>query len=200
MKSLLQSKHRGRKLCRWMAVLCLIGILLISLTGCGTNPAAGTAAQNGQQAVAQSVQTEDADLPESMDSPEGVDSPEAEEPAVSAQESPAKSLPEDGSYTTKEDVALYLHTYGTLPSNFMTKKEAQKLGWQGGSLEDYAPGKSIGGDRFGNYEGILPDGSYHECDIDTSGASGRGAKRIVYSDDGRIYYTEDHYETFVQLY
>lgn len=107
----------------------------------------------------------------------------------------------DGVYTTKEDVGLYLYTYGELPSNFMTKKEARALGWQGGSLEDYAPGYCIGGDYFGNNEGILPDGSYHECDIDTLySKKGRGAKRIVYSDDGRIYYTEDHYETFELLY
>lgn len=110
-------------------------------------------------------------------------------------------LDKDGTYTSKEDVALYLHQYGELPSNFITKKEAKKLGWSGGSLEDYAPGKSIGGDTFGNREGVLPDyGKYHECDIDTKGKKKRGAKRIVYSDDGRIYYTEDHYETFELLY
>jgi hypothetical protein len=109
-------------------------------------------------------------------------------------------IEEDGTYNSAEEVALYLHTYGKLPSNFMTKKEAKQLGWEGGSLEDYAPGKCIGGDRFGNYEGVLPDGSYKECDIGTLGKSSRGAKRIVYSDDGRIYYTDDHYETFEQLY
>ena len=109
----------------------------------------------------------------------------------------------DGIYTTKEDVALYLYTYGELPQNFITKKEAKKLGWEGGSLEPYAPGMCIGGDNFGNYEEILPveDGvTYKECDIDTLGAEKRGAKRIVFSNDGNIYYTEDHYESFVQLY
>ena len=107
----------------------------------------------------------------------------------------------DGSYTTKEDVALYIHTYGCLPNNFMTKKEAQALGWEGGSLEEYAPGMCIGGDRFGNYEGLLPeDRDYTECDIDTLGAKKRGAKRIVFSDDGLIYYTDDHYESFELLY
>ena len=105
------------------------------------------------------------------------------------------------SYTTKEDVALYIHTYGCLPDNFITKNEARKLGWEGGSLEPYAPGKCIGGDRFGNYEGLLPeDRDYTECDIDTLGAKSRGAKRIVFSDDGLIYYTEDHYESFELLY
>lgn len=112
-------------------------------------------------------------------------------------------IDEDGSYTTKDDVALYIHTYGHLPDNFITKKDAQALGWPGGSLEPYAPGKCIGGSRFGNYEGLLPEAdgrTYTECDIDTLGAGSRGAKRIVFSNDGLIYYTEDHYETFELLY
>lgn len=110
-------------------------------------------------------------------------------------------LPEDGSYTSKDDVALYLHLYGKLPPNFITKSQARSLGWEGGSLEPYAPGCCIGGDRFGNYEGLLPeDRTYTECDIDTMGANSRGAKRLVFSDDGLIYYTEDHYESFELLY
>ena len=112
-------------------------------------------------------------------------------------------LPEDGSYTTKEEVALYLYQYGHLPGNFMTKNEARELGWDGGGLEDYAPGMCIGGDRFGNYEGILPEAdgrTNKESEIDTLGASTRGAKRIVFSNDGLIYYTEDHYESFTLLY
>lgn len=117
------------------------------------------------------------------------------------EQQPSQLIPEDGTYTTKEDVALYIHTYGKLPQNFITKKAAKKLGWQGGSLEEYAPGKCIGGDYFGNYEGLLPkDKEYHECDIGTLGKSKRGAKRIIYSDDGYIYYTGDHYESFELLY
>lgn len=113
------------------------------------------------------------------------------------------SIDKNGSYTSKDDVALYLYTYGTLPNNFITKKEAQSLGWLGGSLEPYAPGKCIGGDYFGNYEGLLPEQNgrdYHECDIDTLGQNSRGAKRIVYSNDGLIYYTGDHYASFELLY
>ena len=113
----------------------------------------------------------------------------------------ASEISEDGAYTTRDEVALYLHLYGRLPGNFITKKQAQSLGWSGGSLESYAPGKCIGGDRFGNYEGLLPaNRSYHECDINTLGAKSRGAERIVYSDDGLIYYTADHYNTFTLLY
>jgi len=110
------------------------------------------------------------------------------------------AIDEDGTYNSAEDVALYLHTYNHLPSNYITKSEAQDLGWTGGSVENVAPGCAIGGDKFGNREGILPQGSYHECDIDTIGGTSRGAKRIVYSDDGRIYYTEDHYQSFTLLY
>ncbi len=112
-------------------------------------------------------------------------------------------IDENGTYTSKDDVALYIHTYGHLPGNFITKKQAQALGWPGGSLEPYAPGKSIGGDYFGNYEGLLPTAKgrkYTECDIDTGGAKSRGAKRIIFSNDGLIFYTSDHYESFTQLY
>ena len=91
------------------------------------------------------------------------------------------TLAEDGSYTSKEDVALYIHLYGHLPDNFITKKEAEKLGWEGGFLEPFAPGKCIGGSRFGNYEGLLPekDGrTYTECDIDTLGAKNGGPSAL----------------------
>lgn len=113
-------------------------------------------------------------------------------------------LDEEGTYTTKEDVAAYLNEYQHLPSNFITKNEAKDLGWisKEGNLDEVAPGKSIGGDRFGNYEGLLPeeDGrKYFECDINSDGGY-RGAERIVYSNDGLIYYTGDHYESFELLY
>lgn len=110
-------------------------------------------------------------------------------------------LPPNGTYTSKGDVALYIHTYHRLPVNFITKKQAKNLGWTGGKLESFAPGMCIGGDSFGNYEGVLPGGKeYHECDIDTLRADQRGQKRIVYSEDFDIYYTGDHYKTFEKLY
>ncbi len=110
---------------------------------------------------------------------------------------------EDGSYTGRDELALYIHTYGHLPSNFITKDEARKSGWEGGSLERYLPGMCIGGDRFGNREGLLPDAQgrvWTECDVNTLGADSRGAERIVFSNDGLIYYTDDHYESFCLLY
>ena len=101
-------------------------------------------------------------------------------------------------------IADYLFTYGKLPDNFITKKEAQELGWDStrNYLSDVAPGKSIGGDRFGNYEGILPKvkgRQYFEADcFYTKGK--RTAARIVYSSDGHVWYTEDHYVTFTELF
>lgn len=123
------------------------------------------------------------------------------ESASSGDSQPA--IAEDGSYTSKDEVALYIHTYGHLPENYITKDEAYDLGWKSeGTLDEVAPGMSIGGDYYGNYEGVLPDEpgrEYHECDIDYESGN-RNGKRIVYSNDGNIYYTEDHYNSFEHLY
>lgn len=136
--------------------------------------------------------------------------PEQSTPAARQQSSPLPGpteaalprLDEAGSYTSKEDVANFLRAYGRLPDNFISKAEARALGWPGGDLRPYAPLKTIGGDRFGNREGLLPSKKgrqYYECDIDTLGKSSRGAKRLVYSNDGLIFYTDDHYQSFTQL-
>lgn len=117
-------------------------------------------------------------------------------------------IDKDASYDTKDEVCAYLVQFHSLPSNYMTKKEARKQGWEGGALNQVIAGRCIGGDVFGNYEGLLPekDGRvYHECDIDTLTRSGRGARRIIYSGDDEneewnIYYTDDHYETFTLLW
>ena len=166
-----------------LTALLLALLMLFSLCACG-------------KTIDKSIEADDTDLPLIVET----QSPDTPEQSAS----PTETRPdEDGAYTTKDDVALYINQYGHLPDNFITKKEAQSLGWQGGSLEHYAPGKSIGGSHFGNYEGILPEAkgrSYTECDIDTMGASSRGAKRIVFSNDGLIYYTDDHYESFTLLY
>ena len=111
---------------------------------------------------------------------------------------------EDGSYTSRDEVALYLHTYGKLPKNFISKKDAEEQGFRfgEGDFGEAFPGMSVGDSRFGNYEGQLPEKSgrrYYECDIDYQGGR-RNAKRIVYSNDGLIFYTDDHYKSFTQLY
>ena len=119
------------------------------------------------------------------------------------QSDPEPLIDENGTYDSKEEVALYIITYGKLPPNYITKDEAEKLGWTGGSVEQVAPGKCIGGSRFYNNEKKLPEKSgrkYYECDIDTLGYHSRGSRRLIYSNDGLIYYTGDHYETFELLY
>ena len=121
-------------------------------------------------------------------------------PATSQPMEETITVQEDGWYSTKEEVAEYLETYGHLPENYITKKEAQALGWDNakGNLWDVAEGKSIGGDRFGNREGLLPSAhgrTWYECDIDYQGGY-RGKERLVFSDDGLIYYSDDHYASF----
>ncbi len=150
-------------------------------------------------------QTEEDPIRDQTDDTAEADPPEdttvADDPEDTTGVAPA--IDEEGFYYSAEDVALYLYTYGRLPENFITKSEARKLGWEGGSVEKYAPDCAIGGDKFGNREELLPVASgrqYYECDIDTHGENSRGAKRIVFSNDGLIYYTDDHYESFVLLY
>ena len=114
------------------------------------------------------------------------------------------TVEEDKYYSSKDEVAAYIHQFNHLPDNYITKTKAKKLGWeqQEGNLWDVLPGMSIGGGPFNNYDGKLPeeDGrEYKECDIDYNGGA-RGGKRIVYSNDGLIFYTGDHYETFERLY
>ena len=201
MKHILENHIKNHvKSKKWLQYfLASLLIFVLTITGCGAveeNDNGNT----GDTAVSKTVESEPDTLPEEASEP---DTPpeEASEPDTPPEE--ASEPAEDGVYSSKDDVAQYIHIYGHLPSNFITKKDAEKLGWQGGSLEPYAPGKCIGGSHFGNYEGILPEKegrTYTECDIDTLGADKRGAKRIVFSNDGLIYYTEDHYESFELLY
>ena len=181
------------KIIKKFSAALLAFLLLMSLCACGQSEVSG-----GAESIPESIR-EEVTAPHDADEPPEVTIEDSEEKELSE----APPLGEDGTYTTKEDVALYIHLYGHLPQNFITKKEAEKLGWPGGSLEPYAPGMCIGGSRFGNYEGLLPEAegrTYTECDIDTLRAEKRGAKRIVFSNDGLIYYTEDHYATFELLY
>lgn len=105
-------------------------------------------------------------------------------------------------YNSRDEVAAYIAAYGELPPNYITKNEAYDLGWKDeySTVAQAAPGMSIGGDKFGNYEGILPKKKgrqYYECDIDYKKGN-RNAKRIVFSNDGLIFYTDDHYESFIE--
>lgn len=193
-------------------IICLAAMLSIFAAACNfeVDVTTVTTFSTSETTITDNVDTtEDTESSdrEQVESSSDVTSPEESDPSIAPSDSAGLEteavISEDGEYTTKEDVALYIHLYGHLPSNFVTKKQAQSQGWKGGSLENYFPGCSIGGDVFGNREGLLPkkDGrKYYECDIDTKGAKSRGAKRIVFSNDGLVYYTDDHYESFTLLY
>ncbi len=176
---------------RWCVAVLILLLVAIALSGCVGTGSTQQEKQSGNNYV--TVAVEHAETTQEVD----------EQTKSQKQSAKQGRIDRNGVYSSKEDVAAYIHQYGTLPKNFITKKEAKALGWDGGSLKKYAPGKCIGGDYFGNYEKKLPKAkgrTYHECDIDTLGARSRGAKRIIYSSDGLIYYTSDHYETFTQLY
>lgn len=139
--------------------------------------------------------------------PDEADEPTPAAPLPDDGQAPAngdQAIPdEDGAYDSKEELALYIHTYGHLPKNFVTKSEAEAAGWTGGSLDRVMPGMAIGGNRYHNREGLLPTAkgrTWTECDVNSVGRSSRGPERIVFSNDGLIYYTPDHYESFELLY
>lgn len=136
------------------------------------------------------------------DSPDQQRTDEAAEQTTMQQEE--TTVVKGKTYSSKEDVAAYLHQFGELPPNYLTKKEAEQRGWDNaeGNLWEVTDHMSIGGDHFGNFEGLLPEKkgrTYSEADIDYDGGY-RGAKRLIYSNDGLIFYTDDHYETFERLY
>ena len=202
---------------KWLSLL-LAALMLFSLTAC-TQEEVDTTLEILDAVVSALPEEEEAPAPQPEETlPDSQAPPAAEQspvilPAVDQQPpvietqppvEQAPVLPEDGQYDDKDNVALYIHLYGKLPSNYVTKKDAEALyGWQGGALDVIAPGKAIGGSYYGNYEGLLPDADgreWTECDIGTIGQTKRGAERIVFSNDGLIYYTPDHYESFELLY
>lgn len=203
------NKIRKRLLAWQMSVILVLAAVLAA--GCSPWPVGTKQSQTeqtqAQQERAEQKQTESGQREAGEEksqtaSGEGKAESPAEEPPQEAPEE--ASVTEDGLYILKDEVALYLHTYGHLPANYISKKEAQELGWDSkkGNLDEVAPGKSIGGSHFGNYEGMLPEKKgrkYYECDLEYEGGY-RGAKRLIYSNDGLIFYTEDHYKTFEQLY
>lgn len=185
---------RLRKPLSRLLVLLALGLAILPLLGCTPEDALGL------------LTTVVENLPEGTDAPEPTAPPE--ETATPAQTpEPASFTPGiayGADYTDPYDIADYLHDYGELPPNFLTKDEARELGWDSaaGNLWDVAPGMSIGGDRFGNREKLLPEAdgrAWYECDANYAGGY-RGAERVLYSSDGLIYYTPDHYETFTAIY
>lgn len=210
------NKNTGRKLWGFLGALWLVAACL---AGCGVPGNDGGSQAEGEKAVqASGWETkalesetqvsqnggEDREAVAEQGAESGREEGDAQNTGTDGEPAQAPDIEESGIYTSKDQVALYLHIYGRLPQNYITKRDAQDLGWDSkkGNLWDVAPGMSIGGSRFGNYEGALPEKEgrkYFECDIDYEGGY-RGGKRLVYSDDGLIFYTEDHYNTFEQLY
>lgn len=190
------SRLRGKKW-TWLAVWLLMFMLVLS--GCGGAPLTTEPESVAPEAVEQPAETE---IESEGEAVEETPAPLTELEALLAE---AESYVEEGGrYTAPEEVAAYLHLYSELPENFITKRMATDLGWESnkGNLWDVTDEMSIGGDNFGNREGRLPeqDGrKWYECDVNYDGGY-RGAERLVYSNDGLIFYTDDHYETFIQFY
>ena len=125
-------------------------------------------------------------------------------PAVTETPAVAEPTAEPGPLDEAQRIADYIFEHGELPDNFITKKEAQALGWDKyiNKVSDVAPGKSIGGDYFGNYEKQLPvvqGRKYYEADCFYFGGD-RNEYRIIYSNDGHVWFTGDHYQTFTELF
>lgn len=160
----------------------------------------------GQQGILPLGDTADApdSLPTATIAAALTDSPTSAPTAVPARTEKPTDTPKQTAITAPQDIADYIFAHGTLPDNFLTKSEARQLGWDSSQnyVSDVAPGYSIGGDKFGNYEGLLPDASgrkWYEADANYT-AGPRGAERILYSSDGLVYYTSDHYQTFTEMH
>ena len=187
------------------ALIALLAVAALVLAGCGGKI-------EEKPAVVVTVASEAQKLPLGPEAPAGeetagdevfeVVTPPPEEKATEAPEAPPEE--KSGPIIEPQAIADYLFEHGELPDNFLTKEEAEALGWDSSRnyLSDVAPGMSIGGDRFGNYEGKLPKAkgrTFREADANYTGGK-RNGERIVYSSDGRVWYTDDHYETFTELF
>ena len=192
-----------KKLWRLLSVLSTLLLVILPISGCDYSFSAESNTETGTYTTLSETTDSTSDSATEQNKTSNIESGNTSTTEKKQIDETDGYLDKDGSYTSKEDVMNYLIEYGQLPNNFITKKEAKKLGWSRGSLEPYAPGKCIGGDYFGNYEKVLPVVSgrtYHECDIDTLNAKSRGAKRIIYSDDGQIYYTDNFPVHFTQKF
>lgn len=100
--------------------------------------------------------------------------------------------------TEEKTVINYVKQNHRLPDYYITKNEARKLGWNAskGNLCEVLPGRAIGGDKFGNRENQLPQGEkYYEADVNYS-CGNRNADRIIFTRNGNVYLTKNHYKSF----
>lgn len=187
---------------RLLIFISAITLAMSFMTGCSVDVAdiekAGEIISELASDIASDIQQ---DISDSSGFAQGTYSSSKNDISESTLKKAENTVEKDGVYTTPAMVAAYIHTFNKLPQNYITKKEAQQLGWSASKnyVSDVAPGKSIGGDSFGNREGLLPKGKYRECDINYKRGK-RNAERIIYNSDGDIYYTGDHYNSFTKLY
>ena len=217
---------------KWRVLGICLTLLILIMTACGHYEDAAQGTSQGYEASVQGQTSEPGGSGEDVsaalqgyetevqeqtleterpmeDAPEALQQEESklQEPTPESedfrQDTANDNLPAYGNYYYDlTNVVLYLEVYDELPPNYITKSEAQSLGWEGGSVEKYLEGAAIGGDTFGNREGLLPKAAgrgYTECDIDTNGYSSRGSRRLVFSNDGLYFYTSDHYESFSEV-
>lgn len=169
-----------------LSLLLIILMAALTLLGCNKNVSQADSPHNADSGITSNVSTS-----------------KTTDNNASAQINQEKAS-ENSVYSKPEEVAEYIHTYHKLPKNYLTKKEATALGWESskGNLWDVTDKMSIGGDIYGDYEKRLPNANgrkWYECDVNYNGGF-RGSERILYSNDGLIYYTKDHYETFKKFY
>ena len=178
--------------------LLLVLSLLLALAGCTVSPTVTAPTDHTPGATVTTA-------PEATP-PESPTVPPTTVPTTTVPEATQPQLPRDGYYNSKEEVALYIHIYGCLPENYVTKDYCKNvLKCSTSRVQDFwCDGHgAVGGDVFQNREGLLPKKAgrtWTECDINTWGRYQRGAERIVFSNDGLVYYTSNHYVSFELLY
>ena len=197
-------RHMKKILSR-AVVLLFAALFAFSLAGCvgggGSSSAGASSASSSPVASSSSYSSSPSNSPVT---PIGDDSYAEQHLTGGTYVAPDITVSESGEYSDKDSVALYIHLYGHVPSNYISKTKARAAGWVNtkGNLWDVLPGMSIGGGGFYNDDNMMPDApgrEWFECDIDYEGGF-RNSKRLVYSNDGLIYYTDDHYKTFQRLY
>ncbi len=191
-----------KTLLTWLVAVCFAACTV------SVEPVDGDDADSSSSSVAESSSSEkesSSSIAESS-SAEKISSSSVIESSSANAKSIYEAVEESGLYTTKDSVAAYLCKFDKLPANYVGKDEGIALyesetgktfdGWSFNPWKII--GVMIGGDKFGNNEGLLPKGTYHEADVDYFNDS-RGNKRLVYASDCVIYYTSNHYKSFTQL-